>query len=164
MGLMQLLTATRSLDEAKYPPHRYKLLRDRWPTFGNQPVERSAGKVAKRAAERNAVKTEVAEQNAATQATKQAFPLGRWTKNPFRSTAIPSQRVPAVQGELSLDNVKPVRNDLSDSDLELMPRKQSEPEMNPFTTPKVPAPGEEIAQKLGLFARMKARLFRKKAE
>lgn len=161
MGLMQLLTATRSLNEAKYEPHRYKLMRDRWPTFGNEVVERSGEEVAKGAAERNAMKTEVAEQNATP---KQAFPLGRWTKNPFRSTAIPSQRPAAVQGELSLDKVKPVRNDLSDSDLELMPRKQSEPEKNPFATEKAPVPGEEIAQKLGLFARMKARLFRKKAE
>jgi hypothetical protein len=161
MGLMQLLTATRSLSEAKYEPHRYKLMRDGWPTFGNA-VERSGEEVAAGAVERNAMKTDVAEQSVTT--PKQAFPLGRWTKNPFRSTAMPSQRAPAVQGELCLDKVKPVRNDLSDSDLELMPRKQSEPEKNPFATEKAPVPGEEIAQKLGLFSRMRARLFRKKAE
>ena len=55
-----------------------------------------------------------------------AFPFGRWTL--FRS---PFNRVPAatpksksdggpVQGELLLDAVKPVRNDLSDSGLEVV--------------------------------------------
>lgn len=157
MALMQLLTVTRSLSEAKDRPHRYKLMNDGWPTFGNAAVERSGGQVAEAAMEGSAMKTEVAEQNATA---KQTFPLGRWTKNPFRSTAIPSQRKAAVQGELSLDKVKPVRNDLSDSDLELMPRQPAAPQVNPFTAP----PASEGLQKLSLFARLKARLFRKRAE
>ena len=157
---MQLLTATRSLSEAKYQPHRYKLMRDGWPTFGNAVVEQGGEEPAGVAVERNAMKTDVAEQNP-NAAVKQPYPLGRWTKNPFRSTAIPSQRAAAVQGELSLDKVKPVRNDLSDSDLELLPRKPANE--NPFTAPAA-KPGGEPMQKLSLFARMKARLFRSKAE
>jgi hypothetical protein len=162
MGLMQLLTATRSLSEAKYQPHRYKLMRDGWPTFGNAVVERSGDELAGASAERNAMKMDLVEaEGNANAAVKQAYPLGRWTKNPFRSTVIPSQRAGAVQGELSLEKVKPVRNDLSDSDLELLPRTRVAE--NPFTA-ATPKAGEEIAQKLGLFSRIKARLFRGKAK
>jgi hypothetical protein len=145
------------LSEAKDRPHRYKLMSDGWPTFGNAVVERSGEQDAELTAGRDAMKTEMtAEQKGA----KQAFPLGRWTKNPFRSTAMPSQRASGVQGELSLEKVKPVRNDLSDSDLDLIPRAVAEQE-NVFAAP---APGTEIAQKLSLFSRVKARLFRRKAE
>ncbi|HMJ90165.1 MAG TPA: hypothetical protein VK530_10135 [Candidatus Acidoferrum sp.] len=159
MGLMHLLTVTRSLSEAKDRPHRYKLMSEGWPTFGNAVVEQSGEQDAGVTAERDAMKTEMtAEQNVTT---KQAFPLGRWTKNPFRSTAMPSQRASIVQGELSLDKVKPVRNDLCDSDLDLIPRKAAQQE-NVFAA-TVPATGTEIAQKLSLFSRVKARLFRGKA-
>ena len=43
-----------------------------------------------------------------------------WAKklNPFAKQGAPVERT-AVQGELSLDKVKPLRNDLSDTDLEL---------------------------------------------
>ena len=37
--------------------------------------------------------------------------------------AIPRFTKPAVQGELSLDRIKVVRNDLSDADLEVVPAK-----------------------------------------
>lgn len=154
MALMKLLTVTRSLSEARDQPHRYKLMSGGWPKFGSPVVERSgksAGEV-----ETSAMKTEtIAEQNAA--AVKHAYPQGRWTVNPFRSTALPSKRA-TVQGELSLDQVKPVRNDLSESDLELIPRKQEQ--QNVFAAP---SPGAEIAQKLSLLSRIKARLFRSKA-
>ena len=56
-------------------------------------------------------------------APKQAFPQGRWTifRNPFGGATAKSKAAEApVQGELSLDAVKPVRNDLSDSDLEVI--------------------------------------------
>lgn len=48
------------------------------------------------------------------------FPLGRWTmfRNPFSKSSKPANPPRgAVQGELGLDLVKPVRNDLTDSDL-----------------------------------------------
>jgi hypothetical protein len=48
------------------------------------------------------------------------FPQGRWTmfRNPFSKSSKPANPPRgAVQGELGLDLVKPVRNDLTDSDL-----------------------------------------------
>ena len=72
-----------------------------------------------------AVETEFPAVNAAVAAPEQAFPLGRWTifRNPFGGLmAKPKEKVAnaPVQGELSLDAVKPVCNDLSDSDLEVI--------------------------------------------
>jgi hypothetical protein len=51
-----------------------------------------------------------------------AFPLGRWTifQKPFFKEPKPEVTAAPVQGELSLDSVTPVRNDLSDSDLEVV--------------------------------------------
>jgi len=47
--------------------------------------------------------------------------LGEWARKVSSlKPARPSAARLAVQGELSLDRVKPVRNDLSDSDLELV--------------------------------------------
>lgn len=60
---------------------------------------------------------------AAAAEPKQAFPQGRWTifRNPFGGALAKSKAAQApVQGELSLDAVKPVRNDLRDSDLEVI--------------------------------------------
>jgi hypothetical protein len=53
----------------------------------------------------------------------QPYPLGRWTmfKNPFVKRSKPAEPVAPVQGELLLDLVRPVRNDLSDTDLEVVP-------------------------------------------
>lgn len=54
----------------------------------------------------------------------QAFPRGRWTffRNPFSCAPKPKMAEGPVQGELSLDSVRPVRNDLSDSDFEITRR------------------------------------------
>jgi hypothetical protein len=56
-----------------------------------------------------------------------AFPFGRWTlfKGPFNRIPAVTPKSPQadagpVQGELLLDAVKPVRNDLNDSDLEIV--------------------------------------------
>ena len=74
---------------------------------------------------------------AALKPPAQAYPLGRWTlpKNPFASksaTAKPPKG--PVQCQLSIEAVKVVRNDLSDSDLEVVPSP------NPLTpSPAVPA-------------------------
>ncbi len=69
------------------------------------------------------MKTEITEAGEKVEKTSgmNAYPLGRWTlkANPFKSSIRPA-RPPGVQGELSLEKVKVVRNDLSDSDLELV--------------------------------------------
>ena len=63
---------------------------------------------------------------------EQVFPFGRWTlfSNPFNrsSRTRPKTDAGPVQTELSLDAVKPVRNDLSDSDLEVVTVKAADTE------------------------------------
>jgi hypothetical protein len=109
------------------------------------------------------MKTEVAEKNVETQ---QAYPKGRWTlnANPFNTTrrvpASPVQSGPVTaQGELSLDRVRPVRNDLSDSDLELIPARQVQE--NVFAAPTA-APA--AVKKQTFWARLRARFRRNPAK
>lgn len=61
-------------------------------------------------------------------ADRPAFPRGRWTlfRNPFAKSGKAKSTATPVQTELLLDSVKPVRNDLSDSDLEVV-RVQPKP-------------------------------------
>jgi len=112
MMLMKLLHTTNTLSEAKDQPHRYKVRAGGLPTFGNatEPAVRNFG-VASAAR----VKGSTPERPA-----KAAASAG-WAKklNPFGKQGAPVERT-AVQGELSLDNVRPLRNDLSDTDLELV--------------------------------------------
>jgi len=57
---------------------------------------------------------------------------GAWLaarKTPVKS-AIPRFEKPVVQGELSLENIKVVRNDLSDADMEVVPAKTFTGETN----------------------------------
>lgn len=117
--LTKLLRTTNTLSEAKDQPHRYKVRAGGLPTFGN-PVEPAVKNFGGVRPER--VKVE-------PQARTAGLARGDgWVKklNPFATQGAPVPRA-AVQGELSLDNVKPVRNDLSDTDLELVAAvKQSE--------------------------------------
>lgn len=89
---------------------------------------------------------------------KAAFPGGRWSRirNPFgaRKTA-EVERVP-TQGELSLDMVKPVRNDLNDADLEvvLCRKRPVDPEK------EISAPAERHEPVGYLWSRLSSRLFR----
>ena len=52
----------------------------------------------------------------------------RWggRKNPFRSRAALQKRSEPVQGELSLEEIKVVRNDLNETDLEVVPATKPE--------------------------------------
>jgi hypothetical protein len=47
----------------------------------------------------------------------------RSDRNPTVKSAVPRFAKPVVQGELSLENIKVVRNDLSDADMEIVPAK-----------------------------------------
>lgn len=151
---MQLLTVGRSLSEARDEPHRYKLRTNEWPTFGSggSVVGRSGARTPGRrgVSAETKMKTEAAEKNAGT---KQAYPRGRWTVsvNPFRGRA-PGPQPATVQGELSLENVRPVRNDLSDADLELIPKTVSAPKENVFA-------GTAAVTRVSWWGRMKMRLF-----
>jgi hypothetical protein len=60
--------------------------------------------------------------------------LSRPARKPMRM-ALPLATKPAVQGELSLDRIKVVRNDLSDADLEVVGAKPS-----PLAAVNAPAP------------------------
>lgn len=103
-----------------------------------------------------AVETEFpAVDTAAPVMPKQAFPQGRWTifRNPFGTAVSKPKAVPApVQGELSLDSVKPVRNDLSDSDLEVIRVSRPAPVEAMAVTPVMsisPAASEEPPESAG---------------
>jgi hypothetical protein len=55
-------------------------------------------------------------------------------------SAIPRFPKPAVQGELSLERIKVVRNDLSDADLEVVPARAS-------SAPAATAPAPRLIEK-----------------
>ena len=80
---------------------------------------------------------------------EQAFPFGRWTlfSNPFNRSSKGRLKTDAgpVQTELSLDGVKPVRNDLSESDLEVVPVKAVAPPMPVAATTTVTSAHEAEA-------------------
>jgi hypothetical protein len=149
MGLMQLLAAGRSLGKIGDQPSRYKMVQQSLlPRFGslkapeervprvsevsrNQAIakarlEQSSPNMATAANDRkhmNAVQTKPQEVTVPkTASIRPAFPIGRWTlfKNPFSRTPKSKPVEASAQSELSLDLVKPVRNDLSDTDLELI--------------------------------------------
>jgi hypothetical protein len=139
MGLMHLLTVGRSLSEAREQPHRYKLKNRGLPKFGKtgssavigtgdfeagKPLP-LGGEVGRERAAGKPMNTEAVAEQMVQSARDNPFPRGRWTLNPFRGEK-PVPR-PAIQGELSLDKVKPVRNDLSDSDLELVAAAKPQP-------------------------------------
>jgi hypothetical protein len=59
-----------------------------------------------------------------SQIARKFNPLGwRGDRRSAAKPAIPGFNHPPVQGELSLDNIKVVRNDLNDADLEVIPAK-----------------------------------------
>ena len=81
------------------------------------------------------------------------FPLGRWTsmRNPFAAKPTTKTEATMVQTEMRLDAVKPVRNDLSDADLELVPARQSAinaPDAKSNTEPQ-PLPRFALARLFG---------------
>lgn len=61
---------------------------------------------------------------AAAAAPAQPYPAGRWLTKPWgrvNRVGGPQAAQGPVQGELSLETVRPVRNDLTDSDVEVVP-------------------------------------------
>jgi len=83
------------------------------------------------------------------------FRLGN---NPFvnKPAGRPKPLTPPTQAELSLDAVKPVRNDLSDSDLQIVPAR---PEMRPDAS-QTPTPRLLKPELTGFaWSRLTARLF-----
>jgi hypothetical protein len=81
--------------------------------------------------------------------------LQRWTriKNPFHPTASGRKRLEPVQGELLLDTVTVVRNDLNETDLELVPAPE------PQTFPAAPQTEKATESARLVWGRITARLF-----
>jgi hypothetical protein len=141
MSLLRLLSVGRSLGRISDPPNRYRMTQQSLlPKFGG--VEKTADEMVagmqKQEPQRGSILKKLLTALARNRAAKhkktmkrieadaptvapQAFPRGRWTffRSPFSCTAKPKSTEAPVQGELSLDSVRPVRNDLSDSDLEV---------------------------------------------
>jgi hypothetical protein len=69
--------------------------------------------------------------------------------------AIPRFSKPPVQGELSLDRIKVVRNDLSDADLEVVPVK---PLVQPAVTAPAPRAVEQAERAESAWARLRPRV------
>lgn len=175
MALMRLLTVGRSLSEVRDSGHRYKLRHGALPVFGNPEGPRLGKKFEVRVAVAGGAKDETNDAVGAKPMTTEAVTeekaaakteetqTGWLKKNPFKSArvAVPRQ---SVQGELSLDKVKPVRNDLSDSDLELVatakqvkaePSVEPAPASAPVAEPEVPLVKAQpvLARVLAMFQR-----------
>jgi hypothetical protein len=128
MSLMRLLSVGCSLGRVTDQPNRYRILRRGLPKFGpDKPgtVEKNRKKTnTMQNADAKSWSAPIAGAMAAEEAKPvQPFPLGRWNffRNPFGNMSPkpsrPVEPIAPVQGELSLDAVRPVRNDLTDSDV-----------------------------------------------
>ena len=130
MGLMKFLAAGHSLGRIADEPSRYRMdQRGLLPKFGSPKNGRGVPlRLAPGANDWNIMKateTQSAVGPAPTAPAKDPKPwlsIGRWSlfKNPFAGRGQARAVKPPVQCELSLDAVKPVRNDLSDSDVEVV--------------------------------------------
>lgn len=165
MGLMQLLALGRSLGRINERQNRYKLARQSLlPKFWiagdgespETPTSEISGKKAvtldpRRHENANAktmimksstVRPDLTAAAAAQSGTTQVFPHGRWSifRNPFAKTPRPKPSIEPRQSELLLDSVKPVRNDLTDSDLEVV--AANKPPIEPAAQEIASRPGE----------------------
>jgi len=165
MALMNLLTAGRSLSEARERPHRYKVRSGALPRFGKPGAPAAAGSAASLAVSERSEKTVGSQPMNSNTVIAQKLPgapaLGEWTRkiNLFKPARPTAARL-AVQGELSLDRVKPVRNDLSDSDLELV-AVTKRPESTPNAV-KIESVDVPVVKTVPLLARVRG-LFRRAA-
>lgn len=182
MSLLRLLSTGKSLVGLTDNPHRYRLTQQRLlPCFGSKKnpfrsrivpsAEKVAEPVSQPASQEQLPPAQSAEAGAqaaltGTAAPAQARPSGLVSRGagllsglfakraePGRCVADPKAK-PLVQGELSLERVKVVRNDLSDSDLEVV-------EAKPAAEPQqAGAQGVPAAPVGGPLVRVGRRLFR----
>ena len=183
MALSKLLAVGRSVRSVTEQPARYRMKQQNLlPTFGETKAEARAVESVSPAAEaapkpapvtqatRNMAPETIAMTTRATgsdkaaafvEATKKLRPFddGSWFKNPFARTPAGKSDTAPVQTELSLDSVKPVRNDLSESDLELgrPPGRTALQPDAPSAPTQVPAAPPTPTG--GLWKRIRTRLF-----
>lgn len=182
MSLMRLLAATRSIVNVKDRLSPYEMRpQNLLPKFGHsESYARTAAVLEDEAAERDSgdalemqeqslpMKTLEGETQVTTQAEptpvpavvaqppiRAAYPQGRWTFwKQNQSPAPPPSGSGAVQGELALDLVKVVRNDLNDADLEVVSKPK------PPKPPAEPAPSQQKPAGTGpLWGRLSSRWF-----
>jgi hypothetical protein len=184
MGLSKLLAVSRSVRSVTEQPARYKMTQQNLlPTFGGaktaeaqvvgevspapeappKPGSADAAATTEPAGPAGDGRCEAGPDKAASflEATRKLRPFsgGTWFKNPFARTAAPKLEKRPVQTELSLDSVRPVRNDLSDSDVES--GRAPDQAGGPMGIPSVPkaVPALASAATVGLWQRLKTRLF-----
>ena len=181
MSLMQLLAVGRSLRNVKDHPSRYKMIQaNLLPKFsGTKEAEKRVGDQAPTATpvrekSTNAVREAVQEfkkkensMNAIVEEPKAEAPLAsvcaktpspsphwRFVRNPFTRKDPAKMKEEPEQAELALDLVKPLRNELNDSDLEVL--SVAKPVPAPAPVPVKVTPGETTGF---LWNRLTARLF-----
>ena len=146
MSLMRLLTVGRSLNELK-GAGRYHIPRGvGLPqfNFGKPAMKISSAPAVKAAAgEVQATPATVEKNTTVAVAGEVRKPAsGGWLKrsNPFAATQPAAVKAP-MQAELTLDKVKVVRNDLSEADFEVVPKKElpRQSELKPYRKPNRPA-------------------------
>lgn len=184
MSLLRLLTAGKSLIGLKESQGRYAVKQHGMlPRFGakdsDSPKPNKAGdptaadtwaaSPAKATSAAAAVPPGACQPAAPSRESKGLLLLG-WWKPKLKGPAIPRFHRPMVQGELSLDSVKVVRNDLRDSDLEVTTRvtksvgperarpAQEVPETE-TSVPALPGSGSGAPAAAGSWVRMTERLF-----
>jgi hypothetical protein len=129
MSLVQLLSVGKSLLNIQDRPSPYRMRQDHLlPKFG--PVaETEPEKRAVREEPLQETRKEPNVKDSQEVKVKRSGFLFRWMKgvNPFarKAPAVPPEKAP-VQGELVLDSVRPVRNDLHDTDLMVVPARAAE--------------------------------------
>lgn len=167
MGLLQLLTVGQSLSEMRDRPHRYKLRsgsllvlarRDespvRWPQMGGLDFDGLDVRLKQVVGED--MKTEATTGVTDGKVETPAFPRGRWSlwSGSARGEGDVAPARGSIQGELSLDNVKPLRNDLSDSDLELVAVTRKAP-VTPVASVSVGAVLVPVVQSRSVWGRVR---------
>ena len=180
MGLSKLLAVGRSVRSVTGQPARYEMKQQNLlPTFGGakagephsadaaptvgegvpKPAPVEPAMTATAEVVRSQSEPTGAKPDAFLEATKKLRPFGSWFKNPFaRPEAHPQEKRP-VQTELSLDAVKPLRNELNEPEIELgrlAPREVSEPAV-PKASMETPA--QPAVRATSLWQRLKARWF-----
>ena len=129
MSLMQLLTASKSVLNIKDEPSRYRMSqRKLLPKFGPVPKTEVQNRAPALVEGRSEKKKDLIVKEAIENAGKRERFMARWFKlaNPFGRRAAAAPAKPPVQSELHLDGVKPVRNDLHETDLMVVRRQPVE--------------------------------------
>ena len=134
MSLMQLLNASKSVLNIRDEPSRYRMSQRRLlPKFGpvsGRGTEEEAASPPVRRSEK--MKDQLVKDT--TNAGKREMFMKRWLRmaNPFarKAESAPPIKTP-VQSELHLDGVKPVRNDLHETDLMVVRRQAPEKTVAP---------------------------------